>query len=242
MANITRKWHRFMALSCSHGEYADPACLRAVLDFKQRWKPKTTLHLGDAFDFRVLRANASAADECGEMDGDLTSGVEFLKALRPNVFFYGNHEDRLRTLMGHPRAIVSGLACRVNSQITDVCQRQKTEVVQYHQKTGWRQYGSALFGHGYYHGAQALRDTIESHTSQHTVIGHLHRVQHLAGRRSDNPQGYCVGWLGSEMDYSKNRRETLTWARGWAWGEYCDNASIIWLARETTPGEFRLPV
>ena len=53
MANITRSWKRFLAVGCSHGHHADQALLKKVLSFKARWKPHTTIHLGDVVDLAL---------------------------------------------------------------------------------------------------------------------------------------------------------------------------------------------
>ena len=52
------KWKKFMAVSCSHGHLADAKATKAALEFKKRFKPDTTLHLGDAIDLAALRAGA----------------------------------------------------------------------------------------------------------------------------------------------------------------------------------------
>ena len=52
------KWKKFLAVSCSHGHLADAKATKAALEFKKRWKPDTTLHLGDAIDLAALRSGA----------------------------------------------------------------------------------------------------------------------------------------------------------------------------------------
>ena len=47
-----------MAVSCSHGHLADAKATKAALEFKKRFKPDTTLHLGDAIDLAALRTGA----------------------------------------------------------------------------------------------------------------------------------------------------------------------------------------
>lgn len=248
MANITRSWKRFLAVGCSHGHHADQAILRKVLAFKQRWKPHTTLHLGDAIDLACLRAGAAgSADDAVDPEGDLYDGLTFLSQLEPKVYFLGNHEARLNTLMDSPRAIVSALAARVMSQIQDRAKQMRCEVIDYNFQTGWRQLGDALFGHGYMINENAVRDHAEAvcgGTATKVVIAHLHRVQQAEGRNRAHPTGYCVGWLGdvNAMGYAANRRATTSWSRGFAWGEYCDNETVVWLAKETRQNDFRLPV
>lgn len=245
MASITRRWRRFLAVGCSHGHYADKALLKELLAFKQRWAPQQVIHLGDAVDLACFRTGAlSAKDEATDPTADIESGLGFLSELEPTLYFFGNHEDRLTKLMQHPRAIVACLAHRIHSQIVS---RVGCEIVPYNFQTGWRQIGDALFGHGYMHNESSVRDHAEAvcgGDANKAVIAHLHRVSQAEGRNRNHPTGYCVGWLGDtqKAEYAVNRRATTSWSRGFAWGEFCDNETVIWLAKETRTGKFRLPL
>jgi hypothetical protein len=234
MANITRKWKRFLAVSCSHGFMADQAVLKEVLRFRDRWKPDTVLHLGDAIDMTCLRSGAITADSHDatvDPEADLNDGLAFISALHPQHYLLGNHEARLVTLMSHPKAIISALATRVYHQIHDRAKSIKCKVYDYKLKTGFVGLGDALFQHGYLHSENALRDSAERMChGKYTklVMGHIH----------------SVGWLGDpEMaGYAENRIATTTWSRGWAWGEYTDNETIVWLTKELKDGSFKLPL
>lgn len=246
--NITRKWKRFLAVGCSHGHMADQALLRQVLTFKERFKPQLTIHLGDAIDLACLRTGAAgSADEAADPEGDLNDGLAFLSQLRPQVYLLGNHEARLRHLMESPKAIVSALACRVYQQIQDRAREIKCKVIDYNFQDGWYSFGDTLAGHGYMVNEMAVRDHAESIcTGSHNkvILAHLHRVTQAEGRNRAHPTGYCVGWLGDpkQAGYAAQRRASTSWSRGFAWGEFCDNETIIWLAKETKNGTFRLPV
>ena len=248
MANIIRKWKRFMAVGCTHGHLVDNALLKQVYAFQERYKPHTRIALGDHIDLACLRAGAlGTADDAADPEGDLNDGLLFISRFQPQVYLLGNHEARLTTLMESPRAIVSALASRIYQQIVDRSEEIKCEVVPYSFQNGWRQFGDALFGHGYMINEQAVRDHAESicsGTATKAVIAHLHRVTQAEGRNRAHPTGYCVGWLGDTegLTYAKNRRATSSWSRGFAWGEYCDNETQIWLAKETKNNTFRLPL
>lgn len=237
-----------MAVGCTHGHLADQQLIKQVLKFEQRWKPHTKIHLGDAIDLACLRAGAiGTPDDAADPEGDLNDGLTFISTFRPNVYLLGNHEARLTSLMESPRAIVSSLASRIYGQILDRTKQIKCEVVPYSFQNGWRQYGDALFGHGYMINEAAVRDHAEAvctGTANKVVIAHLHRVTQAEGRNRSHPTGYCVGWLGDpeSAGYAANRRATTSWSRGFAWGEYCDNETIVWLAKETKNKSFRLPV
>ena len=238
-----------MAVGCTHGHLVDQSRLKQVFAFKERWKPHTCIALGDHIDLACLRTGAiGTADEAADPEGDLNDGLNFISRFEPSVYLLGNHEHRLFTLMESPRAIVSSLACRIYSQITDRAKEIKCEVVPYSFQNGWRQYGDALFGHGYMINEASVRDHAEAicgpGNTTKVVIAHLHRVTQAEGRNRAHPTGYCVGWLGrtEDMGYAAQRRATTSWSRGFAWGEYTDNETIIWLAKETKNKTFRLPV
>lgn len=248
MANIVRKWRKFMAVGCTHGHLADQDLLSQVLAFEDRWKPHTRIHLGDAIDLACLRAGAiGTPDDAADPEGDLSDGLAFISRFRPQVYLLGNHEARLTSLIESPRAIVSALASRIYNQIQNRCKEIKCEVIPYSFQNGWRQFGDCLFGHGYMVNEASVRDHAEAvcgATAAKVVIAHLHRVTQAEGRNRAHPTGYCVGWLGKieEMGYAANRRATTSWSRGFSWGEYCDNETIVWLAKETQNKTFRLPV
>ena len=248
MANIVRSWKRFLAVGCSHGHHADQALLKRVLAFKKRWKPTTTIHLGDAIDLACLRAGSEgSSDGAVDPEGDLQDGLSFLSQLEPQLYMFGNHEARLTALMESPKAIVSALAARVYSQIQDRAKAMRCEVVDYSFQHGWRQYGDALFGHGYMINEQSVRDHAEAvcgGTANKVVIAHLHRVTQAEGRNRAHPTGYCVGWLGmtEAMGYAAQRRATTSWSRGMAFGEFCSDETVVWLAKETKAGDFKLPI
>jgi hypothetical protein len=93
------------------------------------------------------------------------------------------------------------------------------------------------------YGENATRDHAEA--LGNCVHAHTHRPGIAKGRRSDNPTGYCAGTLASipAMEYAKTNRSTLSWAGGMVWGEYCDDASQLYL-HEQPQGvtEWRLPL
>jgi hypothetical protein len=237
-----------MALGCSHGHLADKVLLREVLAFKARFKPSLIIHLGDAIDLACLRNGAvGSADEACNPESDLNDGLSFLSQLQPQIYLLGNHEARLVGLMSSPKAIVSALAARVYQQIQDRAKEFKCKVIDYNFQTGWFAFGDALAGHGYMANESAVRDHAEAvctGTHNKVIIAHLHRVTQAEGRNRSHPTGYCTGWLGDKSltTYAANRRATTSWSRGFAWGEYCDNETQVWLAKETKSEKFRLPV
>ena len=85
--NISKGWKKWMAVGCSHGDQIDPEARKAVLTFRDRWKPDTTFHLGDFLDLAAFRAGAvndpNSSDRAASVSDDLSAGIDFLHELRP---------------------------------------------------------------------------------------------------------------------------------------------------------------
>ncbi len=246
MAAITRKWKRFLASGCSHGHLADPKATNAILKFRQAWKPNETWHLGDAVDLAAMRAGAQrdpdSGDRAQDMADDLLAGLSYLQELEVTKYFLGNHEDRLARLAHSPNAVVSYAAGAVIGRIQDAMRALKAEVVPYVglRPESCRQLGDTLFLHGSLYNMQAARDTAEA-LSSNCVFVHTHKVAMERARTQRPFTGYNAGCaVKLDVDYAKNNRSTLSWAHGFAWGEYTDGQCIVRL--EQLSPHYRLPL
>lgn len=240
--NIGKRWRKFLAVGCSHGQMADPKALAAVLKFKEVFKPDFTAHLGDAFDTTAFRSGAKGTkDEVEPIDPDIASGLDFIEKLRPNLFMFGNHEDRLTSLSSHPNAIIACCASKIVHEIKTVCAKLKCAVVDY----SYRQVftlGNYKMMHGTIYTEHAARDHAELHGN--VIHAHCHRAMMATGRRSDAPVGVSVGCLmdPAKASYAKNRKSTYAWSQGFAWGEYTDARTVVWLhVQPQGLAEWRLP-
>lgn len=239
------RWERVLAVGCSHGTFANPDALRAVLRFRDAWKPKHRIHLGDAYDSTAFRTGAIGGkdSDCTEsIHDDITNGARFLSDFKPTVFCLGNHEHRLVRLSEHFNEIIAMAAQATLERMMDAIGDAPIIPYTVH-KTGWYQLGGFKFGHGHLYGENYLRDTAE--TWGNTVVAHAHRAGAAKGRRSDSPTAFGVGTLADipAMGYASGRRSTLAWSHGLVWGEICsDKASLHiheWQQGET---EWRLPI
>ena len=133
MASVTRKFRRFLAVSCTHGHMADPKALGAMLKMRERWKPDTVLHLGDFTDMAALRSSAKPddPDRAESMADDLLAGLSFLRELEPTHVLMGNHEHRLVSLAHSGNAVVSYAAGNVLARIADAAKDMKAKLVPY---------------------------------------------------------------------------------------------------------------
>jgi len=241
------KWKKFLAVSCSHGHLADAKATKAALELKKRFKPDTTLHLGDAIDLAAFRSGAmrspDSADRAASIAEDFRAGINFLQLLEPNVFFIGNHEHRAYEHQYSPNAILSHCATSCLADIHQACKDMRTEIVQYDIAKGWREYGGTLFGHGFMFNQMATRDHVEM-LKKPCVFGHLHRIDRQPGRAIGAPVGWSIGCLANvdAMGYARRNRSTLAWQHGIAWGEYNDRDCIVNVLSPTSQGEWRFPV
>lgn len=241
--SVTRRWKRALICGCSHGDMIDPEAESAVLSLRDRWKPDFVCHLGDAYDTAAFRSGAKGGTDDGTPIGpDMDAGTKFLRALRPNVFLLGNHEDRLWRMRTHPSAIVAECASLMVRHIEKECRRLKCQMIEY---GGWfNRYRLANYElmHGAVFNEMAARDHAES--VGNVIFAHTHRAAMAKGRRIDEPTGICVGTLTKKenMDYAKTRRATLGWSQGVVIAEFTEEEMVPWLLERPKSGEWRLPV
>lgn len=245
MATITRKWRKWLAVSCTHGHLADPKATGAMLKFRAAYKPATVLHLGDFVDMAALRAGARRdgddPDHAESMADDLLAGLSFLHELQPSVIHFGNHEDRLCSLARSGNAVVSYAAGQVLGRIEDAGKKMRAKLVPYDglRPSACTQIGDLICLHGVMYSVSAARDHAEA-IGGNVLFGHTHRVAQEAGRCQRPVVGYNIGCgVDLNVGYAKGRRQTLGWAHGFAYGEYCDTATTVNLV--TLSPHYRLP-
>jgi len=245
--NITRKWIPFLAVGCSHGEMIDPVAERGVMQFKERFKPKRIIHLGDFLDTTCFRSGArGTADQGEEIEPDFNAGLSFLEKLSVTDALMGNHEARLWRMCSDPDAKVRWCALQLINRIREQCKKQKTRLVEYFpdgELFGYIPIGNYKLMHGYIFNENACRDHAEAHGN--VIHAHTHRPSVAKGRRDDNPTGLCTGTLTriGNMDYAKGKRSTLSWGQGFIWGYYTDSQTVCWLFEQPKGMiEWKLPI
>lgn len=249
MPSVTRKWRKWMAVSCSHGADIDPKARAAVLKFKRDYKPDKFLHLGDAVDMACLRAGArrdpDEPDRAESLLDDMLAGISFLHecfdGVASSTFLMGNHEARAVQLMHSGNQVVAYAAGQLVQRIHDELARYKTEIVPYAglNKKCVRKLGDVSFLHGELFNVSAARDTAET-IGGHCVFGHTHKIAMEAGRTHADAMGFNLGCLiRLDAQYAQGRRATCQWKHGFAFGSYCDDAATVTL--HTLSPHYRLP-
>ncbi len=241
---ITKGWKKWMAVSCSHGDHIDPEARDAVLAFKERFKPDTTIHLGDFIDMAAARSGAmndpNASDRAASVADDLAAGVDFLQELRPNHILYGNHEDRLFRLANSPNALAAHASTLVIQEIEKTAKNLKARLYPYDMQSH-PIIGGTRFIHGFMYNVASIRDHAE--TFGNCVMGHIHRVGIEQARTLNGATGYAVGMLMRfNADYAKTKRQTLSWSQGFGYGYYSDTHITVNLCERKRNTPWMLPI
>lgn len=223
---------RFLAVGCSHGRKALSPALEAVVSFRQKFKPHTVIHLGDAYDTAAFRSGAAYGkgdkDEGDDIGLDCRSAASFLRELHPDVFCHGNHEHRWTVLSEHPSSVIALAASACLEELTAALPRKCIQR-RWSIYDNWHTLGNYRFGHGFLYGEQFLRDSAE--TFGNCCVAHAHRAGEANGRTLTPTRAVCVGTLADipAMGYAETRRSTLAWSHGFAYGEYNDTEARVHL-------------
>ena len=222
-----KKW---MAVTCSHGQFIDNAIADMAIKFQSDYKPDVTMHLGDWNDqtafMRSAMANTNSTEAAEPIDQDLAAGAAFVERLRPQYLFQGNHDHRPYRLLRHPNAIVRLAAQTVVDEMQRFAVSIGAELVPYagtHVAASWRIIGDTAFGHGYAHGARACEQHVFL-TGHSTVFGHTHRMETQSAKTFGNKAGHTIGLIADirKLSYAHTNISTAGWSNGWAYGEYGD--------------------
>ena len=236
-------------MGCTHAGHLDLKAWGEVMKFKQRFKPDTTIHLGDFLDTSCWRAGARNSpddpDKGSSFSEDYLHGIGQLKELfsgGEHVTLMGNHEWRVFGLTKSSSAVVAYAAEEGVKAIEGALKKLKSRMFPYDVEKGVFLLGPMACVHGYSCGEAALRDHCEMY-GRSVLMAHTHRPEQVRGRTIGSPMGTCVGTLMRIQDaaYARHRRATLRWAHGCAFGEYCSDAVQTWLATPVK-GEWRFPL
>ncbi len=238
-------YKRYLACSCSHGDFIDPEARDAILKFKKLWKPHTTLHLGDFVDLAALRKGAQAdvnsKDRARSISDDVDAGVAFLYELGPNHILFGNHEARVSELSSSPNALASRAAQSVLDELDQCARTLKAKLYPYTVRSCVT-LGDTKFLHGFLHNVAALRDTSEAFGCR-IVMGHIHRTGIERARTIAGASGYGCGMLRDfTPDYAATKRQTLAWSQGFVFGEYNEQHCTVNIVERYYGQPWRLPV
>jgi hypothetical protein len=225
--NINKNWKRFLAFGCTHAKAIDKEAWDFALGFRERFKPHMVLHLGDAIDMAGLMGHGKGTDTEGdELNPDIDTGLTQLRELKPNVWIYGNHEDRAFKLARSKHAATAYAAEKICQEMEKCAEKIRCQTIKYSGIYQVYDLADIAFQHGVLFNEMAARDTCEylctNGVRRKAVFVHTHKTAIQAARNLTSAIGYNVGTLTKRgsLDYAKNRRATLAWTQAICWGYY----------------------
>jgi hypothetical protein len=229
---------KFIAVGDNHGDMVDTKSAKEFYKFCERYDAQHRIHLGDCYDFRSIRKGASDSDENESLVKDVIAGNNFVKNYSPTVFLYGNHEDRIFTMMNSTKsAIIRDAMADLESEINGVLADVKCKVIKpYHAELGVWSLNKISFVHGYSCGVRA----VEEHAIHYAdkggalIMGHIHSIQQTNAKKFGGAVGFSGGCLCKKqaMNYAKNRMATSKWGTGWLYGFVEGNNWKVWQAHK----------
>jgi hypothetical protein len=254
MANIVHKWKRLLAVSCSHAKYADKEGWNNLLEFKEKFKPHSILHLGDFIDLSALMSNGAGSGSDGdEVTPDIDTGLVHLRQLMEGCkdpwVLCGNHEDRAWKLTHSKNSVTSYCAFKIIQSIEDTTKKLKARLIPYSGIEQIVDIADLGFTHGTIYNEQAA-----SHMAGHycngrrrkICFGHTHKVAIASAKTLHGGTGYNIGCMTARgsLEYAKNRPSTWAWTQAYLWGEYCEtlNQSVVQITQKQHGEVWRMPI
>jgi hypothetical protein len=208
----------------NHGKKGDPAVIKEFLRFVKEFNPQHRVHLGDCFDLASIRQGALGKEQAESMDEDIKKGIEFIKAYKPTVFLYGNHEDRIDHIIEtSTNGIIVDYCIDLKNRIHEALRSVGCKVIlPYHADLGVYRIGPISCVHGYTYGKSAVEEQALHYASVGgcCCMGHIHRIEMVCAKKHGGSVGFSGGCLcdKSDMSYAKNRLATAKWGSGWLYG------------------------
>ena len=233
MANVNRKWRKFVAIGCTHGALIHKRAEKAALAFIDDYKPETRVHGGDWTDQTAWRSGAAGTpDETANIELDLRAGIRFVESMRATHLLNGNHDRRIYKNLASPNAIVAHAAgCILNEMRSMVNRLGCGWIETYDIRKSHFLLGNTRVCHGWMYGLAATRQHADA--LGNVIFFHTHRLNQEHGRRLDRPLGTNGGYLADEdkLEYSHGRVATLAHQHGLVFGEYSDTECKTWIAK-----------
>ena len=221
---------RWIAAFDNHGDMCDRRAVELFFDFKRRWKPHTSIHGGDCFDFRALRRKASDEERRDGIGQDIADGCEFLRRMKPDVWLMGNHDARLTDVLGGDDRKLADLVSPIWDDVTEAA---GAAVVKPYDKCKGRHWqGDLLLMHGMHHGLHAAAQAVNDFKAN-VLFGHIHAFSAASSPSvSGALYGYTSGSLcDNRMDYCRASPKTLRHESGFCYGVTIGKRTLVFQAK-----------
>lgn len=231
-----------MYVSDSHGDLICPRARDACLAFMRKFKPDIRIHGGDAFDLRPLGKKATDEDKQQGIQQDIEAGLKFLKAYKPTVFLWGNHDTRLiETANKAASGDLRNYCTLLHNNIIDTLEMMGCEVRPYDVEHGAYRLGDHWLIHGYNANLHAAHKAATIYGN--VIMGHVHRFLQAKPPRIDGATGYTCGCLMDPQlaSYARRSPSTLTWEQGWMYGWITDEGKLIVQSIRGIDGRWFIP-
>ena len=238
---------RWMAIADSHGEFVDKEAEEIAYGFMDEFQPSIRVHLGDIFDFRWLRQNASRTDCESDPEQDIEMGCDLLRWYKPTHILRGNHDQRLYDrLPGGRYEIKSGPElAQVREYVTEISEAEgDAKVRPYEKNTGIFRIGGLRITHGNKAGLNAIRDLTRIYGD--CLVGHIHAIERVPVPRFTGGRSYavgrCIGCLCQvDLDYNRAQTTTMRQQNGFAFGWVEPGGTTIVRQAEKTGKHWEIP-
>jgi len=242
---LTVAWFDFVCASDTHGDLIDADYSREILKFIDQVKPKKRFHLGDLLDLKPLRAGCNSEDRASSLKDDISAGLRFLRAYRPHVLTWGNHDHRLQVMASSMKeGLEYDYARQLKKQIDNEIKRLRIKTTDYDVAGNWVEFAPGrLIGHGFVSSMFVAKANCVHFGS--TITGHVHtfdyhKLDNLAGAES-----WVVG-CGCRIaqEYNRTHRRRLKHEVGFLYGVANDRTGAwqCWPVKRTREGQWLNPV
>lgn len=221
----------FIACSDLHGVEQDAKAVAAFKRHVEDLKPKHRYFLGDLWNFAALRRQADSEEKNIRLKEDFDAGLDFLNWYRPEIFVWGNHDQRLLDSITRERVNRTGwlaeLAETYYRRFTEFASSRNIRVLYYDKAKGTIRVGDITLAHGF--GAGDTLGPRMASTYGNVMFGHGHRIERTPVMQNGNPvTAYQIGCLcRDDMDYARADLGALKQENGWAYGQIGKRSEIF---------------
>ena len=235
----------FIVSTDTHGELIDRDYERYILKFTEDHKPHRRYHAGDCFDMKAIRRGADDSERSTSLVEDFRAGLRFLKAFKPHVITWGNHDHRLWVLAdSQKQGLEYDFARQLRDELENTVKQMRIETREYDVRRGWYEIAPGrLLGHGYKSNMYPAKANCTHWGS--TITGHVHAFDYHRMDNLASDESYVSG-CGCDIaqEYNRTHARRLKHEIGFLYGVACDKSGDwqVWQIKRTEQGKWLDPL